>query len=356
MSRPPSPASDAYKRAGVDIDLSHTLLDRVKQKITDTRRPEALAPIGGFGGLFQLDLSRYRQPVLVSSVDSVGTKVIVARMAGDHSGVGHDIVNHCINDIIVQGAEPLYFLDYLGIARLRSPLFESVLSGLADACKAQNVTLLGGETAELPGMYDEDYDLVGCVTGVVDRDKIITGDRVKPGHQAIGIASNGLHTNGYSLARRVLFDGVGYDVDSVPEALGESVGTALLRPHTCYWPAVRSALQAGVALDGIAHITGGGLYDNLPRVLPPGTVARCRPRVLPVPPVFDLIQSEGGVDLAEMHRVFNMGVGMVWLVPSAEVKTALGHCSAHALEAAVIGEITAGPPDGSGVMLEGVDV
>lgn len=355
MSHSASPSSDAYRQAGVDIDLYHTLLDRVKQQISDTRRPEVLAPIGGFGGLFQLDLSRCREPVLVSSIDSVGTKVIVARMADDHSTVGHDIVNHCVNDIIVQGAEPLYFLDYLGIAKLKSPLYEHVLSGLAAACAAQNMTLLGGETAELPGMYDEDYDLVGCVTGVVDKSKIITGERVRPGHRIIGIASNGLHTNGYSLARRVLFERAGYTVDSVPEVLGEAVGKALLRPHTCYWPAVKSALAAGVALDGIAHITGGGLYDNVPRVLPRGTVARCRPRVLPVPPIFDLIQREGGVGLAEMHRVFNMGVGMVWLVPAEETRAALEHCSAHGFEAAVIGEVTAGQSDDSSTSLEGLD-
>ncbi|NOY80456.1 MAG: phosphoribosylformylglycinamidine cyclo-ligase [Kiritimatiellaeota bacterium] len=342
MAKQQISTGDAYRDAGVDIDLAHTLLDQVKAKIAATRRPEVLAPIGGFGGLFQLDLGRYTHPVLVSSIDSVGTKVMVARMLDRHDTVGHDIVNHCINDIAVQGAEPLYFMDYLGTARLRSPQYEDLLSGLAEACAAQNVTLLGGETAELPGMYDLDYDLVGCITGVVERDRLITGERVRPGHAIVGFASNGLHTNGFSLARKVLFEDAGYTVNDAPDALGESVGDALLHPHTCYWPVIRTALETDLPLDGLAHITGGGWFDNIPRVLPPGAVAVCRRGVLPVPPIFGLIRQAGGIGEAEMFRVFNMGVGMVWFVPPEAVDTALSLAAAAGFRAAFMGEVRKG--------------
>ncbi|MDX9981404.1 MAG: phosphoribosylformylglycinamidine cyclo-ligase [Lentisphaeria bacterium] len=335
--------SKAYRDAGVDIDLAQNLLQRVKAKISATRRPEALAPIGGFGGLFQLDLSKYRQPVLVASVDGVGTKLTVAAMMDKHDTVGFDIVNHCINDIAVQGAEPLYFLDYIGIGKLRSPLYEQVLEGAAEACRLQNVTLLGGETAEMPGMYGNDYDLVGSITGVVEKDRIITGDRIAPGHVAIGMASSGLHTNGYSLARRVLFAQAGLDVHDRPEGLGGcSLGEALLAPHVCYWPAIRAALAENLALDGLAHITGGGLYDNVPRVLPEGVAVRFDASAIPTPPIFRLIQECGQVDPYEMYRVFNMGAGMVWFVPAAAVDRALALIGESGFAAWVIGEVTPG--------------
>jgi len=355
VAKQQTPAGDAYRNAGVDIDLAHTLLDRVKARIAATRRPEVLAPVGGFGGLFQLDLSKYPRPVLVSSIDSVGTKVMVARMAGRHDTVGYDIVNHCINDIAVQGAEPLYFMDYLGIAKLRSPQYENLLAGLAGACAAQNVTLLGGETAELPGMYDLDYDLVGCITGVVDRDRLITGERIQPGHAIVGLGSSGLHTNGFSLARKVLFEDAGYSVTDAPDSLGESVGDALLHPHTCYWPAIRDALAAGLSLDGLAHITGGGWYDNIPRVMPDNTVAVCRRDALPVLPVFRFIESTGKVDEAEMYRVFNMGVGMVWFVPPESVETAIALARSAGIDAARIGEVCKGTGEAR-VVVSGLDM
>jgi len=246
--------SDLYKDAGVDIDLAHDLLGRVKETIGRTRRPEVLAPIGGFGGLFQIDLSKYTEPVMVSSVDGVGTKLMVAAMMEKYDTVGFDIVNHCIDDIAVQGAEPVYFMDYLGIGRLRSPLYEEVLSGLAEACLAQDVTLLGGETAEMPGMYGDDFDLVGCITGIVDKSKLITGDNIAPGNVIVGLGSSGLHTNGYSLARKVLFETAGYSVDSTPDGLGTSVGEALLAPHVCYWPAIKALLAAGVDVRGMGRL------------------------------------------------------------------------------------------------------
>lgn len=334
--------SDLYKDAGVDIDLATDLLKKVKIKLAATRRPEMLAPIGGFGGLFQLDLSKYKQPVLVSSIDGVGTKLMVAAMMEKYDTIGHDIVNHCVNDISVQGAEPVYFLDYIGIGKLRSPLYEQVLGGIADACLAVNCAVLGGETAEMPGMYSDDFDLVGVITGVVEKDKIITGEKIAPGHVAIGLASNGLHTNGFSLARKVLFKQAGFKANTYLDELGETVGEALLKPHVCYWPAIKKAMDSGIALDGIAHITGGGLYDNTPRIMPENINVVFDKSALPVPPIFKLIVEKGDIDLQEAYRVFNMGVGMVWFVPPADVKAALKICAGCGYSAAVCGEVTAG--------------
>ena len=334
--------SELYKAAGVDIDLATTLLDRVKADLGSTRRPEMLAPIGGFGGLFQIDLSKYKEPVMVASIDGVGTKLMVAAMLEKYDTVGCDIVNHCINDISVQGAEPVYFLDYIGIGKLRSPLYEQVLSGIAKACKAANCAVLGGETAEMPGMYGNDFDLVGVITGIVEKSKIITGEKIRPGHVAIGIASNGLHTNGFSLARKILFDGGKYTARSYVDALGETVGEALLHPHTCYYPAIRQAMAEGLPLDGIAHITGGGLYDNVPRILPPDVGVKFDPSPLPVPPIFKLLVEEGKVGHQEAYRVFNMGVGMVWFVPGNAAERALAMIRGAGFTAEVIGEAVPG--------------
>ncbi len=336
-------AAASYREAGVDIDLAQGLLTQVKGKLSQATRPEVLAPIGGFGGLFQIDPEKkYHDPVMVVSIDGVGTKLMVAAMMNRYDGVGHDIVNHCVNDVAVQGAEPLYFLDYLGIGRLRSPLYEQVLGSLAEACAAQNVALLGGETAEMPGMYGEDFDLVGCITGVVERSRVITGAAIRPGDLIIGLAASGLHTNGYSLAREVLFKRAGLTVDAIPDGLGESVGEALLKPHVCYWPAIRRALAKEVPLHGMAHITGGGWIDNIKRVLPAGTAAECRLGALPVPPIMRLIQQLGRVETAEMYRAFNMGMGMVWIIPQAAEKAAMECCRQAGLEAAVAGRIVAG--------------
>lgn len=339
--------SELYKKAGVDIDLATTLLKNLKSKLSAAKRPEMLAPIGGFGGLFEIDLKKYKHPVMVSSIDGVGTKLLVAGMLEKYDTIGYDIVNHCINDISVQGAEPVYFLDYIGIGKLRSPLYEQVLGGIADACAAAGCALLGGETAEMPGMYGDDFDLVGVINGIVEKDKIITGEKIAPGHVAIALKSNGLHTNGYSLARKVLFEECDYTVHSKPAELsGESVGEALLKPHTCYWPAVKQALDEEINLDGVAHITGGGLYDNTPRVLPPGVNVIFDKKALPTPPpIFTLIVEKGNIDPVEAYRVFNMGVGMVWFVPPTDVDAALAICRSNGFTAAVCGKVTAG--DGS---------
>lgn len=337
-----SAKSDLYKNAGVDIDLAHDLLGRVKATIGKTRRPEVLAPIGGFGGLFQIDLTRYRQPVMVTSIDGVGTKLMVAAMMDKYDTVGHDIVNHCINDVAVQGAEPVYFMDYIGIGKLRSPLYEHVLSGIAEACLAQNVSLLGGETAEMPGMYGDDLDLVGCITGIVEKSALITGDRIAPGQAIVGLASSGLHTNGYSLARKVLFTQGGLTVDSRPGGLPGTLGEALLEPHVCYWPAIKSVLQAGIAVKGIAHITGGGWFDNIVRVLPDTVDAVCRKGTLPVPPIFSLIQKLGGIGEVEMYRVFNMGMGLSMVVPDDQADQTVALCRKAGFTAARVGVVATG--------------
>ena len=341
--------SELYKNAGVDIDLATDLLKDVKPLLAATRRPEMLAPVGGFGGLFQIDLSKYKEPVMVSSIDGVGTKLMVAMMMEKYDTVGYDIVNHCINDIAVQGAEPVYFMDYIGIGKLRSPLYEQVLAGIANACKAANCAVLGGETAEMPGMYGNDFDLVGVITGIIEKSKIITGEKIAPGHVAIGINSNGLHTNGFSLARKILFDKANYTVNDKPAELnGESVGEALLKPHICYYPAIKAAQEAGISLDGIAHITGGGLYDNVPRILPEGVGVVFDVKDMPVPPIFKLMVEKGEVGHEEAYRVFNMGVGMVWFVPAAEAEKAIELINAKGFKACAIGEVVAG----SGVVVK----
>lgn len=334
--------SSQYKSAGVDIDLATELLGRVKPRLAAARRSEMLAPIGGFGGLFQIDLSKYKEPILVSSIDGVGTKLMVSALMQKYDTVGHDIVNHCINDIGVQGAEPIYFLDYIGIGKLRSPLYEEVLGGIADACKAAGCAVLGGETAEMPGMYGNDFDLVGVITGIVEKSKLITGEKIRPGHVAIGLGSNGLHTNGYSLARRILFQQRGYTVHSELKELGnETIGEALLKPHTCYWSAIRDAMKE-IELDGIAHITGGGLFDNVPRILPNDVNAVFHRDMIPdAPPIFKLLVEEGNLD-DEAYRVFNMGVGMVWFVKPEYVEKALEICARDGYRAFVCGEVVAG--------------
>ena len=335
--------SDSYKAAGVDIDLAHDLLGKVKANIASTKRPEMLSPIGGFGGLFQIDLSKYKNPVMVSSIDGVGTKLMIAMMMEKYDTVGYDIVNHCINDIAVQGAEPVYFLDYLGIGKLRSPLYEDVLNGIAEACKNAGCAVLGGETAEMPGMYGDDFDLVGVINGIVEKDELITGEKITEGHVAIGLASNGLHTNGYSLARNILFEKMQYSVhDKLEELNGETVGEALLKPHICYWNAIKEAMDKGVSLDGIAHITGGGLYDNTPRILPENVDVIFDSTALPIPPIFKLIVESGEIGKEEAYRVFNMGIGMVLFVPASDVDKTLAICERNGFDAAVCGKVVAG--------------
>ena len=332
----------SYSKAGVDIDLAQSLLLKVKKKIGKAKRPEMLAPIGGFGGLFQIDLNKYRNPVMVSSIDGVGTKLMVAMMMEKYDTIGYDIVHHCINDIAVQGAEPLYFLDYFGTGKLKSPQYEEVLCGIADACSANNCALLGGETAEMPGMYGDDFDLVGVINGIVEKDKIITGEHIGPSHVIVGLASSGLHTNGFSLARRVLFEENSFTPQTELSELNESIGSALLHPHICYWQAIEKALRTNIHIAGMAHITGGGLHDNIPRILPENVDAVFYKNALPILPIFKLIQKKGNVNEKEMYRVFNMGIGLVWFVPKEQADTAIEICASLGYQAAICGEVTAG--------------
>ena len=344
--------SNIYKKAGVDIDLAEGLLDSVTSSIKKTYRKEVLNSSRSFGGLFRLDLSRYPDPILVSSIDGVGTKLLVAGMMNSYRSIGHDLVNHCINDVACQGAEPLYFMDYLGIGQLRDPLFSELLSGLTDACQSQGISLLGGETAEMPGMYGDDFDLVGAITGVVDRSRLISGETITQGDAIIGLCSSGLHTNGYSLARKVLFEQSNYSPHSLVFDSKETLGEILLKPHLCYWPVIKKVLKKQIPIHGIAHITGGGFYNNISRILPPALNAKIHPEQSCPPKIFSLIQEKGGISNAEMYKVFNMGIGMVWILPANGVNAALSICGDSGFTAARIGEITEGTKK---VLLSGID-
>jgi phosphoribosylformylglycinamidine cyclo-ligase len=300
-----------YKAAGVDIDAGNETVRRIKSLARGTFTPGVLSEIGSFGGLFRLDSDRYREPVLVSSADGVGTKLTVAFMTGRHDTVGADLVNHCVNDILVQGAEPLFFLDYLATGRLSPAVAEQVVTGIARACRENGCALIGGETAEMPGFYaDGEYDVAGFIVGIVEQAKLIDGRTVVPGDVLIALPSAGLHTNGYSLARHVLFDTAGWTHDTMVEELGLTIGDALLAPHRSYLPFVRPLIDRGV-LKGLAHITGGGITENLPRTLPDGCGVEIDLTAWSVPPLFRLIQEHGAIARDEMFRAFNMGVGLV---------------------------------------------
>jgi phosphoribosylformylglycinamidine cyclo-ligase len=308
-----------YRDAGVDIAAKTAAFRGLKSLVGATTTPGVLAEVGGFGGLFHLGAVGMRDPVLVASADGVGTKLKLAFMLNRHDTVGIDIVNHCINDILVQGARPLFFLDYIASGRLDPGVIRDVVAGLATACRAAGCALLGGETAEMPGFYaDGEYDLAGFIVGAVERDRVITGEAVRPSDVLIGLESSGLHTNGYSLARKALLERAVLRLDDSPLAGrgdGRTLGEILLEPHRLYAPQVLPLLEDGL-VHGMAHITGGGFTDNIPRVLPEGCHAVVERGSWPVPPLFALIQESAGVDVGEMHHVFNMGIGFILIVPS----------------------------------------
>ena len=334
-----------YRSAGVDIDAGAEAVRRIRDLARGTFTSGVLSEIGGFGGLFRPDLAGLADPVLVSSADGVGTKLKVAFLAGRHDTVGVDLVNHCVNDILVQGARPLFFLDYLATGRLSPDVAEAVVRGIAAACRANGCALLGGETAEMPGFYaDGEYDLAGFIVGIADRDRLVDGRRVRPGDAVIGLPSSGLHTNGYSLARRIVFDTLGLAVDSTPEGLDGPVGEVLLRPHRSYLPPVSPLLDdAPGAVRAMAHVTGGGLTDNLPRVLPPGAAVDIDRRAWTPPPVFAFLQRHGGLSDAEAFRTFNMGVGFVIVCAPEESGAVLARLRGGGeAGASVIGRVTAG--------------
>jgi phosphoribosylformylglycinamidine cyclo-ligase len=310
-----------YKDAGVDVEAGDEAVDRIRPMVRETFTPGVLADIGAFGSFFELDAGDMERPVLVSSIDGVGTKVKVAARARRYDTVGQDLVNHCVNDIAVCGARPLYFLDYVGTGTLDPGVAEDVVRGFATACTANGCALVGGEMAEMPDVYGEgDFDLVGTIVGVVDKAAIVDGSAVEPGDVLLGLPSTGIHTNGYTLARTVLFDA--YDVEARPDALGgETLGAALLRVHRSYLDAIQALVDRGLAR-GLAHVTGGGLPGNLQRVMPDGCRAAVDYDAWDRPPLFDLIQREGDVPEADMRRTFNLGVGLVAVVREADVPAA----------------------------------
>jgi phosphoribosylformylglycinamidine cyclo-ligase len=332
--------SDLYAKAGVDIDAAARTKQLISRLAQSTLRSEVLGGVGFFGGLFEF--KGYRQPVLVSSVDGVGTKLKVASALDKHDSVGIDIVNHCANDILTCGAEPLFFLDYIAMGKLVPERVAAIAQGLAQACRQVGCALIGGETAEMPGLYSgEDYDLVGFIIGVVEKEKIIQGKLIAPGDSIIGLPSSGLHTNGYSLVRRV-FGEKKKALDKYYPELGRTLGEELLEPHRSYYRELKLLLSL---LKGIAHITGGGLIDNVPRILPSGLAARLDSQAWAVPPIFRLIEERGKISRAEMYRVFNMGVGMVvvcspdnvaWITKSLPEAKVIGEIAKQRGEARVV--------------------
>jgi len=314
--------SISYADAGVDISSGDRSKQRIKMLARKTFNRQVLSEIGGFGGLFALDLEKYPNPVLVSSMDGVGTKLKVAFELGIHHTVGQDLVNHCVNDIAVQGATPLFFLDYLATGKLDNATIETVVQGLSEACRANGCALIGGETAQMPGFYaDNEYDLAGTIIGAVNRDKIITGDTIEVGDVLIGLPSNGLHTNGYSLARKLLFEVAKYGPEQYINELKDKTGAALMRTHRSYLAIIKKLTGAEV-VNGMAHITGGGITENLPRILPKGMGALVDLASWQPPPLFEHLQSLGNVAQDEMLRTFNMGIGLIVVVPAEKVKKA----------------------------------
>ena len=329
----------AYAAAGVDVDLGNQVKKGIHALVSGTHGPEVLGKIGGFGGLFQPNFKGMKQPVLVSSVDGVGTKLKIAFATNRHDTIGQDLVNHCINDIAVIGARPLFFLDYIGGEKLDPPVFKQILKGFAKACKEGGCALIGGETAQMPGMYQKgEYDVAGTIVGVVDRPKMLDGSKVSKGDVLIGLKGNGLHTNGYSLARKVLLEKAKLSLDKPASGMTQPLGKELLRVHPNYQPLMAS-LPEGM-LHGAAHITGGGLLDNLPRVLPSGCRASIKRGSWKVPAIFQLIQKLGDIPTEEMDQVFNMGIGMVLIVSAKQAEEAL-----RLTRGIRIGEITDGPQD-----------
>jgi phosphoribosylformylglycinamidine cyclo-ligase len=344
----------AYARAGVDIDLGNQVKATLPKLLASTHRREVLGKVGGFGGLFALDTKRYRQPVLVSSVDGVGTKLKLAFAMDRHDTIGEDLVNHCVNDIAVLGAEPLFFLDYLGTGKLEPHVFTDIIKGFVRGCAANNCTLIGGETAQMPGFYQKgEYDVSGTIVGVVEKSRMLNGQRtVRTGDVIIGIQSSGLHTNGYSLARQIFFEKLKLKPKSRVAELGNTLGDELLKVHVTYGPLVQTLLKrfnatpktpsAKLPIKALAHITGGGFVDNLPRVLPAKCDAVIRKGSWEMLPIFQMIKDRGGVPEAELYQVFNMGIGMTVIVAADQADAVLRSIRAAKKPAWFIGEIVKG--------------
>ena len=332
----------SYSDAGVDIDAATRATDRIKELARRTFNHRTLSEIGSFGGMFDGAFPDLKQPVLVASADGVGTKLKIAFATGVHNTVGRDLVNHCVNDILVQGARPLFFLDYVATGKLSPEVVASVVEGVTNGCRENGCVLLGGETAEMPGFYgDGEYDIAGFIVGVVDREKIIDGKTIAPGDVLLALPSAGLHTNGYSLARKLLFEVASYEPQTQIAEIGMTAGEALLLPHLSYLRPVDGLLDRGV-IKGLAHITGGGLTDNIPRILPEGTAVRIKKDSWPIPPLFELLRRLGNVSDGEMYRTFNMGVGMVIVCAPENAETIERHLRERGEACYTIGEVVTG--------------
>ena len=328
-----------YKDAGVDIDAGNRFVQMIKPLVKSTSRPEVLTDIGGFGGLFSLQAGKYEKPTLVASTDGVGTKLKIAFLIDKHDTVGIDLVAMCVNDIVVQGAEPLFFLDYLATGKLAPEKAVEIVKGIAEGCVQAGCALIGGETAEMPGFYSEgEYDLAGFTVGVVDNSKIIDGSSITVGDRIIGIASSGLHSNGYSLARKIFFERMGLGIDSSVDGLERSLGEELLTPTRIYVKAILNLLR-DFQIKGMAHITGGGIVENVPRVLPRFCQAVIEKNSWPKPPIFEIMMEAGNIEPLEMYRTFNYGIGMVLVVPEKEADEVMVRLSGLKENAFLIGEI-----------------
>ena len=332
----------SYSDAGVDIDAATRATDKIKELARRTFNERTLSEIGSFGGMFDGAFPKLSQPVLVASADGVGTKLKIAFATSVHNTVGRDLVNHCVNDILVQGARPLFFLDYVATGKLSPDVVASVVEGVTNGCRENGCVLLGGETAEMPGFYqDGEYDIAGFIVGVVDRNKIIDGKTIAPGDVLLALPSAGLHTNGYSLARKLFFEVAGYKPDTHIPELGMTAGEALLLPHLSYLKPLDSLLDEA-RIKGLAHITGGGLTDNIPRILPEGTAVKIRKDSWPIPPLFELMRELGNVSESEMYRTFNMGVGMVIVCSTDDAEAIASHLRTHGEAVYEIGNVVAG--------------
>ena len=341
--------SVSYSDAGVSIDAANVATAKISQLARETFNQRTLSQIGSFGGMFDGAFPELKHPVLVASADGVGTKLKIAFATNTHNSIGRDLVNHCVNDILVQGARPLFFMDYVATGVLAPDVVAAIVEGIANGCKENGCVLLGGETAEMPGFYgDGEYDVAGFIVGVVDREKVIDGKRILSGDIVLALPSLGLHTNGYSLARKLFFDVAGYEVDSHVDTLGMSVGAALLQPHKSYLPALDGLLDSGM-VKGLAHITGGGLTDNIPRILPEGTSVVIQRDSWPVLPVYRVMQKIGNVTEAEMYRTFNMGVGMIVIADARDKETIKSHLERVGETVHEIGRVSEGAGE---VMIE----
>jgi len=335
-----------YKSAGVNIDVGNAIVDRIKSKVKKTFTPEVLTDLGGFAGLYDLKdlLNKYDHPVLVQSIDGLGTKPTVARLANQYDKLGHDLLSATANDILVLGAKPLTLLDYVASETLDATIVETIVGSIADACCENNVSLIGGETAEMPGVYQKnEIDVAGIITGIVDKNKIINGSTIKPGDCIYGLSSNGLHTNGYSLARKLIFDVAKLSVSNTPDGFSQNIGDALLAPHINYGKLVHALLDNNVVIHGMAHITGGGLLENVPRVLPKNCSAKININAWPALPLFDLLKKLSGLPNNELYRTFNMGIGYVIVAPqdqAAQIESIAKQLPAYHLN--MIGEIVEG--------------